>query len=149
MPKRVAWRVSPLWRAALRARGAETNGAGHGPDDHALEWEVDQHAFTPAALADPAKAAGLADVEVRGEELLASWFGWFNRTLESSARHEDLPMAWIQYAYRGYLGLQKVDRAVLEPRLPPAIFYNLMVAARKPCPSTSTGCAPTPPPATT
>ena len=41
-------------------------------------------------------------------------------------------MPWIQYAYRGYLGLQKVDRALLEPRLPPAIFYNLMIAAQKP-----------------
>ena len=28
--------------------------------------------------------------------------------------------------------LQRVDRALLEPRLPPRIFYNLMLAARKP-----------------
>ena len=28
--------------------------------------------------------------------------------------------------------LQKLDRRLLEPRLPPAIFYNLMLSARKP-----------------
>jgi hypothetical protein len=36
------------------------------------------------------------------------------------------------YAYRGYLMLQELDRRLLESRLPPAIFYNLMLAARKP-----------------
>jgi hypothetical protein len=41
-------------------------------------------------------------------------------------------MAWRQYAYHGYILLQRVDAALLEPRLPPAIFYNLMVAGRSP-----------------
>jgi hypothetical protein len=41
-------------------------------------------------------------------------------------------MPWFQFAFRGYLGLQKVDRALLEPYLPPQVFYNLMIAARKP-----------------
>ena len=77
------------------------------------------------------QGAGL-DSRVRGEELLANWFGWFNRTLEASASHEDIPWLWFQYAFRGYLGLQSVDRALLEPRLPPQVFYNLMIAARKP-----------------
>jgi hypothetical protein len=35
------------------------------------------------------------------------------------------------YAFRGYVGLQQVDRVLLEPRLPSAIFYNLMITARK------------------
>ena len=43
-----------------------------------------------------------------------------------------MPWAWRQYAHRGYLLLQRVDRRVLEPRLPAAVFYNLMIAARKP-----------------
>jgi hypothetical protein len=38
---------------------------------------------------------------------------------------------WTQYAYRGYLLLQRVDSGLLEPRLPPAVFYNLMVAGMK------------------
>ncbi len=76
--------------------------------------------------------AGFTDVRVRGEELLANWFGWFNRSLEASAVHADIPWLWFQYAFRGYLGLQKIDRALLEPHLPPQVFYNLMIAARKP-----------------
>jgi hypothetical protein len=76
--------------------------------------------------------AGFEDVRVRGEELLANWFGWFNRTLEATAEPADIPWPWIQYAYHGYLFLQRVDRRVLEPRLPPELFYNLMLAARKP-----------------
>jgi hypothetical protein len=90
------------------------------------------HAFTPADLERPAREAGLVDVQVRGEELLANWFGWFNRTLEASAEPADVPWPWIQYAYHGYLALQRVDRRLLEPRLPPRLFYNLMLAARAP-----------------
>jgi hypothetical protein len=71
-------------------------------------------------------------VRVRGEELLANWFGWFNRTIEASAEPADVPWPWIQYAYHGYVLLQRVDRHVLEPRLPPQLFYNLMLTARKP-----------------
>jgi hypothetical protein len=69
---------------------------------------------------------------VRGEELLANWFGWFNRTLEASADPKGIPMPWIHYAYRGYLVLQGIDRRLLEGRLPPQLFYNLMLAAAKP-----------------
>ena len=37
-----------------------------------------------------------------------------------------------KFAYHGYIALQRMDRAMLEPRLPPRIFYNLMLAAQKP-----------------
>jgi hypothetical protein len=90
------------------------------------------HAFTPSDLASHARAAGFERVRVRGEELTASWFGWFNRTFESTADPRDIPWLWRQYAYRGYLALQALDRRLLEPRLPPAIFYNLLVSARAP-----------------
>ena len=90
------------------------------------------HAFTPQDLSRHAKGAGFEDVRVRGEELLANWFGWANRGLEATADPDTVPMAWRQYAYHGYIALQKVDRALLEPRLPPAIFYNLMIAGRAP-----------------
>jgi ubiquinone/menaquinone biosynthesis C-methylase UbiE len=135
VPKRAAVRAAPLWRKAVRARPAP-EGNRHGttaqPEDHALEGMVDVHAFVPQDLERCARDAGLTDVRVRGEELLANWFGWFNRTLEASANPADIPMPWIQYAYRGYIALQEVDRRVLEPRLPPEVFYNLMLAARKP-----------------
>src|SRR3954452_11799428 len=130
VPKRAAWTAAPVWRSLIRAREARDPGA-HGAADPALEQHVDVHAFVPGELAGFARAAGLADVRVRGEELLANWFGWANRTLEASAEPSDIPMAWIQYAYRAYLLLQQVDNRLLEPRLPPALFYNLMVSARR------------------
>jgi ubiquinone/menaquinone biosynthesis C-methylase UbiE len=131
VPKQLAWKLSPAWRRAIKARPAPSHD-GAGQDEHALESVVDVHAFVPADLERHARAGGFEDVQVRGEELLANWFGWFNRTLEASAAPEDIPWGWIQYAYRGYLLLQRVDRTLLEPHLPPRIFYNLMLAARKP-----------------
>jgi ubiquinone/menaquinone biosynthesis C-methylase UbiE len=128
-PKRAALRVAPAWRRALRARPAPPHESA---EDHSLEALVDVHAFVPGDLSRHAALAGFADVQVQGEELLANWFGWFNRTLEAGADPADIPWGWIQYAYRGYLALQAVDRRVLEPRLPPRLFYNLMLAARKP-----------------
>src|SRR5829696_7234577 len=101
-------------------------------EEQALEWAVDVHAFTPEDLARRARAAGLGDVRVRGEELAASWFGWVNRTLEATAEPEALPRLWYEWAYRGYLALQRLDRALLEPRLPASLFYNLLLSARKP-----------------
>jgi ubiquinone/menaquinone biosynthesis C-methylase UbiE len=130
VPKRAATAVAPLWRRAIGARAVPR--AEGGEPDAALEGFVDVHAFAPAELARVAHGAGLKDVRVTGEELLANWFGWVNRTLEATAEPADVPWAWRQYAYRGYLLLQKLDRTLLESRLPPAIFYNLMIAARKP-----------------
>lgn len=131
-PKRAAWRVSPAWRAVMRARPAPLAGSSEEVEEDDLEKVVDVHAFTPGTLAAHARGAGLDDVRVRGEELAASLFGWANRSLESSARAEDVPLLWRKYAYHGYLALQRVDRAVLEPRLPAALFYNLLISARKP-----------------
>ena len=130
VPKRAAGILAPLWRRAIRARPAPP--ADGGAPDSALEGVVDVHAFAPGELAGFAKGAGFIDARVTGEELLANWFGWTNRTLEATADPFDVPWAWRQYAYRGYLLFQELDRRLLESRLPPAIFYNLLIAARKP-----------------
>jgi SAM-dependent methyltransferase len=129
VPKRLAGTLAPLWRRALRARPAPP--AEGGAPDAALEGVVDVHAFAPTELRELARGADLQQVRVGGEELIANWFGWTNRTLEASADPEDVPWAWRQYAYRGYLLFQELDRRLLEPRLPAAIFYNLMLSARK------------------
>ncbi|HEX5146793.1 MAG TPA: class I SAM-dependent methyltransferase [Conexibacter sp.] len=138
VPKRGAGFVAPLWRRAIgaRAAGSVANGSNGHDDahahDHALERFVDIHAFAPGDLADAARGAGFEDVRVRGEELVANWFGWTNRALEATAVPEDVPWGWRQYAYRGYLTLQQLDQRLLEGRLPAAIFYNLLVAGTKP-----------------
>jgi ubiquinone/menaquinone biosynthesis C-methylase UbiE len=133
-PKRAANAVAPLWRALMGAAPRPSNGNGNGgwSEEDRLEQVVDVHAFTPTELAGHARAAGLEDVRVSGEELAASLFGWANRTLEASADPLDVPWAWRVYAYRGYLLLQTMDRSLLEPRLPPALFYNLLISARTP-----------------
>jgi SAM-dependent methyltransferase len=136
IPKRGAYKLAPAWRRALGARPMpppppdlqSVNGAA----DHGLEHVVDIHAFGPDDLVHLARGAGFDDVRVRGEELLANWFGWFNRGLEATADPADVPMLWRQYAFRGYLLLQRADERLLEPVLPPAIFYNLLVSARRP-----------------
>jgi ubiquinone/menaquinone biosynthesis C-methylase UbiE len=129
VPKRAAGALAPLWRRAIGARRAAI--AERHKHDAALEGFVDVHAFTPAELVAVAEGAGLTDVRVCGEELLANWFGWTNRTLEATAESGDVPMLWRQYAHRGYLLLQQLDRKLLESRLPAAVFYNLLLAARK------------------
>jgi SAM-dependent methyltransferase len=130
VPKTAAWRAAPAWRRLMGAVEAVHPGQ-HGDAEPGLEHVVDVHAFEPGDLEQHARAGGFDTVKVRGEELLASWFGWANRALEATAEPDSVPWAWKQYAWRGYLLLQEVDRRLLEGRLPPAIFYNLMVAARR------------------
>jgi ubiquinone/menaquinone biosynthesis C-methylase UbiE len=130
VPKRFAGALAPLWRRAMGAGPAPP--ADGGAPDSAFESVVDVHAFSPSELSRMAREVGFEEVRVSGEELLANWFGWTNRTLEATANPEDVPWAWRLYAYRGYLALQELDRRLLESRLPPAIFYNLMLAAQKP-----------------
>jgi ubiquinone/menaquinone biosynthesis C-methylase UbiE len=130
VPKRAATAVAPLWRRMIRARPALP--AEGGAPEASLESVVDVHAFSPGELSGFAREAGLQDVRVTGEELLANWFGWTNRTLEATAHPEDVPWGWRNYAYRGYLALQALDRRLLESRLPAGIFYNLIVTASKP-----------------
>lgn len=129
LPKRSALLAAPLWRRAIGAtkRDYEAEPDANG---HALETDVDVHAFSPGDLRRLASDAGFSDVRVRGEELLASMHGWTMRTLEGSAVDEEIPWGWKRFAFRTYLALQRADR-ILEPRLPPQLFYNLLVSARK------------------
>ena len=131
LPKRAALAVAPLWRTLMRA-GPHPGGAGEPTEQDHLERVVDVHAFSPADLSRHARRAGLADVRVRGEELAANVFGWVNRSLEATAAPDEIPWAWRQYAYRGYLAMQTLDRVLLEQRLPAGLFYNLLLSARRP-----------------
>jgi SAM-dependent methyltransferase len=133
VPKRGAIALAPLWRRLICTGGGRPLNHEDSPSeqDHGLEHFVDIHAFLPADLSRLARRAGFVGVKVRGEELIANWFGWFNRTLEATADPDGVPMRWRQYAFNGYLALQRLDEHVLEPLLPPAIFYNLLLTARR------------------
>jgi SAM-dependent methyltransferase len=130
LPKRGARLAAPLWRLAI---GASPRRPEHEDNHgHELEPEVDVHAFAPSMLDELLGDAGFERVRISGEELLANVYGWAVRTLEGSAEPDEVPYRWRELAFRGYIALQRVDTSLLEPRLPPQIFYNLVLSARKP-----------------
>ena len=132
VPKRLGALTAPAWRRLVGASG-RGNGAGSGDEDgHELESEVDVHAFAPRDLRGGLDAAGYERIRVRGEELLANLYGWWLRSLESSAVPEEVPDGWRLFAYRSYIALQRTDVTLLEPRLPASLFDNLLLSARKP-----------------
>ena len=131
VPKRFGALTAPAWRRLVGATAR--NGADVDAEDgHELESEVDVHAFAPRDLDRALRDAGYADVRVRGEELLANVYGWWLRSLESSAEPDEVPNAWRRFAFRSYIALQRADATLLEPRLPASLFYNLILSARKP-----------------
>lgn len=137
IPKYAARLAAPAWRrlvgaSAAAAEDKREQAAAATQGGHELESEVDIHAFVPEDLAKVTRNAGFTEVSLRGEELIANWFGWFNRGLEASAQSHEVPMLWRRYAFHGYLLLQRLDERALEPRLPAALFYNLLLSARKP-----------------
>jgi SAM-dependent methyltransferase len=136
VPKRIGELARPAWRR-LVASGAWNGDPGQAhtrvPDgEPALEPLVDVHVFSPARLRTLAAEAGFADVRVSGEELLASAYGWLLRSLQAGSDPDRVPRLWHQVAFRSYLALQWLDGTLLEPRLPPSLFYNLLLSARKP-----------------
>jgi ubiquinone/menaquinone biosynthesis C-methylase UbiE len=142
VPKRAAMRVAPVWRRLLGVGVRVDNFADDSEAaEHGLEHVVDVHAFTPAQLEGFASRAGFEGVRVTGEELVAGWFGWANRTLESTAEPRQIPHGWHMYAYRGYMMLKAIDDNLLERALPPAIFYNLLMSARVPAETATSASA--------
>src|SRR3954447_13185888 len=131
LPKRTGILLASSWRRLVGARVravAETEQS----NGHALEGEVDVHAFAPADLRRLLRDGGFEDRHVGGEELLANAWGWGLRTVESSAEPESISWGWRRFAFRSYMALQKVDSRLLEPHLPAELFYNLLVSGRKP-----------------
>jgi ubiquinone/menaquinone biosynthesis C-methylase UbiE len=131
VPKRAGVLAAPTWRRLVGAQqravmeGEQSNG-------HALEGEVDVHAFAPTDLRRILRDAGFERPRVGGEELLANAWGWGLRTVESTAEPETVPFGWRRFAFNSYIALQKVDTRLLEPHLPAELFYNLLLSGRKP-----------------
>jgi ubiquinone/menaquinone biosynthesis C-methylase UbiE len=128
IPKRAARATAPLWRRAIGAGRNEDRSPVAG---HHLEGIVDIHAFGAGELAALARTAGFDDVAVRGQELVANWFGWYSRGLECSAASAEIPWAWRRFAASGYRALAALDRRLFEGRLPADAFYNLIVCGRR------------------
>jgi hypothetical protein len=138
---RVARRLSrATWWAAtrithlppLRARWARpTEELDDSSRVAALEAVVDLHTFDPTALAATVRRAGGHGVRTVTEELTAAWWGWPVRTFEAAVPAQRLGPRWRTFAYRSWVGLSRLDRA-LRPLVPAALYYNLSVTATKP-----------------
>ena len=131
LPKRAGLLAAPAWRRLTGARRRAVAEADQS-EGHALEGEVDVHAFAPADLRRLLRDASFEQRRVGGEELLSNAWGWGLRTVESSAEPDSVPFRWRRFAFNSYIALQKVDTRLLEPRLPAELFYNLLVSGRKP-----------------
>jgi SAM-dependent methyltransferase len=132
LPKRVGMLAVPVWARLVGARRRNGSSPPDPTGEERLEQMVDVHTFTPQELRGLIHEAGLTEVRVTGEELVANPYGWILRTLESQVEPDTVPFAWHKFAFRSYLALQGVDGRLLEPRLPPSLFYNLLLSARKP-----------------
>ena len=98
----------------------------------ALEAVVDLHTFAPDDLRRLAIVAGAVDVEVRTEELTASWFGWPVRTFECAVPKERLGLRWAMFAYKSWTALSELDKRVFSGVVPEGLFYNALVTGVKP-----------------
>lgn len=132
VPKRTGFFVAPAWRRLVGAEALTHTAEEMADDEHSLEPEVDVHAFVPADLRAIPPRSGFEHTRVRGEELVANVWGWGMRSMESSATPDSIPWRWRNFAYKSYLGFQKVDNHILEPYLPAELFYNLLLSAQKP-----------------
>lgn len=128
-PKRIAGAIAPTWRRLVGAGALLSHPEGE--IEHGMEAEVDVHAFGPATLREALDGAGFSAVEIRGEELVSNMYGWVLRGLEATAEPDQVPRRWRQFAFRSYLALQALDTRLLEPNLPPSLFYNLIASARR------------------
>ena len=131
---REAYRLAARVRPEIGHPPANGTRDGESEDDRILrdlEFEVDLHTFEPAEVAGWARELGFTGVRVESEELLSSLFGWSVRTVEAEARPGLLGPRWAWFAYRNYLRLYRVDER-LARLLPPRLFYNLLLVARRP-----------------
>jgi ubiquinone/menaquinone biosynthesis C-methylase UbiE len=97
----------------------------------ALEAHVDLHTFVPTELGRLATAAGAIDVEVKTEELTASWFGWPVRTIECALAPDRLGMRWAFFAFNTWKRLMVVDELAAKVA-PKGLFYNALVTGLRP-----------------
>ena len=134
VPKRAGHLVAaPAWRrlvGAARAGWVDRRPEPRTATSSSPRWTCTRS--RPADLRAFADDAGFERVRLRGEELVANAYGWWLRTLEATAEPDEVPLRWRHFAFRSYIALQRVDTALLEPRLPPELFYNLVLSARKP-----------------
>jgi ubiquinone/menaquinone biosynthesis C-methylase UbiE len=97
----------------------------------ALESQVDLHTFDPGELARMALSAGAVDVDVKTEELTASWAGWPIRTVEYAVNPDRLGWRWKFFAFGTWQRLSALDER-LTGIVPAKLFYNALITGTRP-----------------
>ena len=125
--------AAPLWRRLDRGLGPR-HECREPSARTATTWSA-RSTCTPSPPATcAASARGGPDQRSgsRGEELLATIHGWTVRTLEASAEPDEVPWAWRRFAFRSYSPCSGWTTRCSSRACRPQLFYNLLVAARKP-----------------
>ena len=132
IPKRTALLAAPLWRRLVGASAARSLPDAEAEMARRSSRRSMSTPSPPAHWRSSAPRRASTDVRVRGEELLASIHGWTVRTLEATAEPDEVPVALAALRVPQLPGpAARWTPAVLEPRLPPELFYNLLVSARR------------------
>ena len=135
LPKRIGLLAAPAWRRLVGARQPQRRTA-LGPDrrrQRELERSSTSTRSRRASCAGWRAGAGFTDVRVTGEELLANAYGWVLRTLEADASSpRPCRCAGTTSRSAATWRCSGWTTALLEPRLPASLFYNLLLSARKP-----------------
>ena len=132
-PKRGAVKLAPLWRSLLRARTRPAaDRCRRRRRARSRARAARRHPRLPPRrprALRPRRRLHRRLGPRRGARGQLVWLVQSHAgSLRGSQRRADVV---AQYAFHGYLLLQRVDEHALEPRLPPAIFYNLLLSARR------------------
>ena len=124
-PKRAALPPRRYGGARSAPPSATTPQTAADTDGHALEAEVDVHAFSPGDLRDFVRGSRLRRRPRQGEELLANMHGWTMRTLEATAEPGRDPLgAGAGSPSAATWPCRGSTARLLEPCLPPAALLQ-------------------------
>ena len=128
VPKRLGVLAAPAWRRAVGASAARRPRRALRPPPRV----GGRRACLRAAELRAMRRGGFDDVRIRGEELLANAYGWLAAHARGERRARPGPGALAQLRLPQLHGAAAHRHGVLEPRLPPQLFYNLVLSARRP-----------------
>ncbi len=127
-PKRAAVAAAPLWRRMVGA-GKRGDAGGHDPDyGHALEAEVDVHAFEPAAIREVFSDGGLRPDQDprRGAALQPLRVGAAHRRVDGRAQRDPRPLALLRLPQLPRAAAGRHGAARAAPPTPPLLQPGLL-----------------------